>query len=35
MPVDNATEENTTVLPGVVSEALMHQAIKKPQAIKY
>lgn len=29
MPVENATEANTTVLPGVVSESVMQQAIKK------
>ncbi|WP_373420984.1 hypothetical protein [Pantoea ananatis] len=29
MPVENATEANTTVMPGVVSEAVMQQAIKK------
>ncbi|WP_246875685.1 hypothetical protein [Pantoea ananatis] len=29
MPVENATEANTTVIPGVVSEAVMQQAIKK------
>ncbi|WP_226374888.1 hypothetical protein [Pantoea stewartii] len=29
MPVENATDANTTVLPGVVSEAVMQQAIKK------
>lgn len=34
MPVENATEANTTVIPGVVSEAVMQQAIKKLQAIK-
>lgn len=29
MPAENATVENTTVIPGVVSEAVMQQAINK------
>ena len=29
MPAENATPENTTVLPGVVSEAVMQQAIAR------
>ncbi|WP_029571484.1 thioredoxin domain-containing protein [Pantoea ananatis] len=31
MPVENATVENTTVIPGVVSEAVMQQAINKAE----
>ncbi|MDQ1223885.1 protein-disulfide isomerase [Pantoea ananatis] len=29
MPAENASPENTTVIPGVVSEAVMQQAINK------
>ncbi|MEN4591727.1 thioredoxin domain-containing protein [Pantoea agglomerans] len=29
MPVENATAQNTTVLPGVVSESVLQQAIKR------
>ncbi|WP_246874289.1 hypothetical protein [Pantoea ananatis] len=31
MPAENANVENTTVIPGVVSEAVMQQAINKAQ----
>ncbi|MEN7463237.1 DsbA family protein [Pantoea dispersa] len=31
MPAENASPENTTVIPGVVSEAVMQQAIKRAE----
>lgn len=29
MPAENATADNTTVIPGVVSEQVLQQAIKR------